>query len=154
MGTMHAEVESLNAVLASSKDQLDSILAATLSVDDYVDLKTLRATATHPVFESPPRLATPTPKLPEPLLPPRPIFQEPDAQRGLAGLVGGKRRHEEAVTAARATHERVTAEWRNRVDQMETRPRSRTSAARRCRERAPHSHQRRQETLRPSVREP
>ena len=115
-----AEVDSLNAELASVNDQIDSIFAATLAVDDFVDLNQLRSTITHPAFEVPPDLATPTPDVPGPMPPPAPAFQEPPAQRGLAGLVGGKRKHEEAVAAARTVHDRAAAEWRAQVDKLES----------------------------------
>src|SRR4051812_31239485 len=55
-----AEVDELNTQLAEIEDQLDSILVATLDVDDYVDLERLRVTATHPPFPRP-DLETPTP---------------------------------------------------------------------------------------------
>ena len=45
-----AEVASLNAQLAETFDELDSILSATLDVDDFVDLEQLRVTAEHPPF--------------------------------------------------------------------------------------------------------
>lgn len=129
-----AEVDSLNAELASAKDQIDSILAATLAVDDFVDLNQLRSTITHPAFEVPPDLAPPTPDVPVPMPPPAPAFQEPAAPRGLAGLVGGKRKHLEAVAAARTVHERATTEWRAQVDKLE----SDTATARRRRDELEH----------------
>ncbi len=45
-----AEVASLNAQLAETFDELDSILSATLDVDDFVDLEQLRVTAEHSPF--------------------------------------------------------------------------------------------------------
>ena len=47
-----AEVDALNADLASTYEAIDSILAATLAVDDHVDLEVLRSTAQHPPFQS------------------------------------------------------------------------------------------------------
>ena len=68
---MQAEVEERNAGLAEIYDEIDSLLAATLDVDDYVDLETLRRTVEHPEFdrtdlESP--IPAPEP-IPEPVEP-------------------------------------------------------------------------------------
>jgi restriction system protein len=78
-----AEVEQLNAELAATYDQVDSLLESTLDVDDYVDLGSLRRTVEHPPFDR--RLETPIPApaaLPDP---PYPVFQPPAAPTGLFG---------------------------------------------------------------------
>lgn len=95
-----AEVEALNAQLAELGDQLDSILSATLDVDDYVDLDALRSTANHPPF---PRsdLEVPTPDPPTISAPPEPVFVEPEPPTGLGSVFGGKKKHAAAVEAAR-----------------------------------------------------
>ena len=45
---MEAEVERRNAELSATYAAIDSLLAATLDVDDYVDLSTLHIVAEHP----------------------------------------------------------------------------------------------------------
>lgn len=112
-----AEVESLNAELADSTDELDSILEATLDVDDFVDLEDLRATAEHPPF--------PRTDLEEPLPPPVPLegrpkpeLVEPEAPKGLGGVFGGKKKHAAAVEAARAAHEADVAAWQEEAAKL------------------------------------
>ena len=53
LGAMEAEAARLNAELASTYADIDGLLAATLDVDDYVDLETLRAVVEHPPFDRP-----------------------------------------------------------------------------------------------------
>src|SRR4051812_22490372 len=105
-----AEVDELNARLAEIEDQLDSILVATLDVDDYVDLERLRVTATHPPF---PRseLETPTPAVVPVSPPPEPEFVEPDAPTGLSSVFGGKKKHAVAVAQAREEFEALHRKW-------------------------------------------
>ena len=45
-----AEVEELNTNLTSTYEEIDRLLEATLEVDDYVDLETLKSAAVHPEF--------------------------------------------------------------------------------------------------------
>lgn len=95
-----AEVEALNAQLEDTADELDRILEATLDVDDYVDLESLRATATHPPFPRP-ELERPTPEVTPLSAPPEPVFEEPEPPSGLGAVFGGKKKHAAAVAAAR-----------------------------------------------------
>lgn len=53
VAAMEAKVVELNASLAATYDQIDGLLEATLDVDDYVDLETLRAVVAHPPFDRP-----------------------------------------------------------------------------------------------------
>ena len=48
LALMQAEVDDLNRGLAETYDEIDSLLTTTLSVDDHVDLESLRRTAEHP----------------------------------------------------------------------------------------------------------
>jgi restriction system protein len=105
-----AEVASRNARLEQVRDELDSLLAATLDVDDFVDLEELRVAAEHPPFgRSDLEAPTPLPELVS--APDEPVFVEPEAPKGLGGLFG-KKKHAEAVAAARvefdATHEKCS----------------------------------------------
>lgn len=98
-----AEVEELNTNLTSIYEEIDGLLEATLGVDDYVDLETLKSAAAHPEFAPGP--------LGEPIKPPlapqlrnAPVFNEPEPPKGLAGAFGGKKKHAAAVEQAQAAH--------------------------------------------------
>jgi restriction system protein len=108
-----AEAEQLNAELAATYDQVDSLLEATLDVDDYVDLGSLRRTAEHPPFDR--RLETPIPA-PWPLPdPPAPVFQAPATP---TGLFGRKKKLAEAQAQAEATFANAYAHWEHEMGQM------------------------------------
>lgn len=101
-----AEVASLNAQLVQKYDQIESILSATLAVDDFVDLEQLRVVAEHPPF-SRSDLEVPIPP-PLPIsAPPEPVFVEPVAPKGLFG----KKKHAEGVAAAEAAFAAEHAAW-------------------------------------------
>ena len=103
-----AEVASMNESLKVLLADVDAVLEATLDVDDFVDLNTLRQVVEHPVFVSEHQSAVPKPA---PLLAPaEPTFEEPEAPRGLSGLLG-KKKHQEAVQIARAEFDRVHSAW-------------------------------------------
>lgn len=90
-----AEVESLNATLNQTYAEVDGILAATLDVDDYVDLESLKVTAEHP---SPPVL----------VFPPRPVYAEPPKP---TGLFGTKKKHTELIVQAQAAYGQALVWW-------------------------------------------
>ena len=116
---MEANVSALNAALAQSYDEIDSLLAATLEVDDFVDLESLRQAAVHPPFGDV-ELEKPTP---EPALivpPPEPIFYAPSAPKGMSGVFG-KKKHAEAVAKAQAVHASALATWQSEVAQIPAR---------------------------------
>jgi len=105
-----AEVASLNAELADISDEIELILWATLGVDDFVDLEALRVTPEHPPFAGS-DLEIPTPT-PAPIsAPPEPVFVEQDAPKGLGGMFGGKKKHAEAVAAAREVFADAHQAW-------------------------------------------
>jgi restriction system protein len=92
-----AAVEASNAELAATYEEIDGLLAATLAVDDWVDLNELRSVAKHPPFPHP-ELEQPAP-LPPPIPPPpEPQFVAPPAPTGLFG----KKKHGEAVAQAQS----------------------------------------------------
>lgn len=96
-----AEVDQLNAELASTYEAIDSVLSATLEVDDFIDLATLRAIVDHPPFPHP-ELEVPIPA-PEPVpTPAEPTWSEPAPPTGLQAVVGKKkhRAEREATWAA------------------------------------------------------
>jgi len=106
-----AEVESMNTDLAGDLAQIDGLLAWTLETDDYVDLESLKISAVkHPPF-NPGGLAIPARRVPEPGYPPEPVYQEPAAPSGLSGMLGGKKRHQQAIDGARAEFANAHGHW-------------------------------------------
>ena len=116
---MEANVSALNAALAQSYDEIDSLLGATLEVDDFVDLETLRQAAVHPPFGDV-ELERPTPDPPLIIPPPEPLLQAPLAPRGMSGVFG-KKKHAEAVVEAQAVHASALATWQAEVAQVPAR---------------------------------
>lgn len=114
---MLAQAAAQNAELASTYGEIDSLLAATLATDDFVDLETFRQTAEHPPFARPDLLqALP---LPSPLVTrPEPQYVEPDAPRGLSGLFGGKKKHADLVAKAQAVFAEDHAAWQGEVARL------------------------------------
>lgn len=117
VAAMEAEAERRNLELTEAYQAIDSLLAATLEVDDYVDLTTLRTVAEHPPFERI-DLEAPVP-LPNPVIdPPQPVFAPPLPPKGLRGLLGNKK-HEKVVADATGAHERAVAEWQTGLHEAE-----------------------------------
>ena len=111
-----ATAESLTAQAIDAFEQIDSLLAATLEVDDYVDIDSLKQTVKHPPF---PREDLKMP-LPEPVLeqpPAEPTFVSPAAPTGISKLLN-KQKHAEAQAKAHsalvAEHER----WAHHVNHL------------------------------------
>lgn len=103
-----AEAASLNAALAQSQEEIDGMLAATLAVDDFVDLEALKITKVeHPLFD-PGLYGVPNPPVPAPAYPPEPVYREPPAP---GGLIGVKKRHAELIALAQAEYARVHRAW-------------------------------------------
>lgn len=103
-----AEVEELNSQLVSTYDEIDRLLEATLEVDDYVDLESLKSAAVHPEFNPGPLGEPIKPPLP-PALRNAPVYTEPAAPKGLAGAFGGKKRHAAMIEVAQAEHAKAVA---------------------------------------------
>ena len=108
---MEAEVSARNAALAVAYGEIDSILADTLEVDDYVDLETLRRVVEHPPFE-PGRLAVANPR-PGPIRAPlRPEFVAPPGEPQKFSLaLGAKKRYAELLVYAQAGHAEAIRGW-------------------------------------------
>nr|WP_271209275.1 hypothetical protein [Rhodococcus wratislaviensis]GLK33779.1 hypothetical protein GCM10017611_06220 [Rhodococcus wratislaviensis] len=101
--------------------RIRGLLSATLAVDDFVDLATLRQQIEHPPFDRP-DLTTPT-RRPDPLpYPPEPVYTEPPAPTGLGAALGGKKKHAAAISDAQALFWQQHHHWqqlvadRNRVE--------------------------------------
>lgn len=117
IAAMEAEVERRNSELSEMYAAIDSLLAATLDVDDYVDLTTLHIVVEHPPFDRT-DLEAPLPA-PVPIVdPPAPVFSPPDPPKGLSGLFG-KKNHEKAVAEAADAHEKRVAGWQVKLVQNE-----------------------------------
>jgi restriction system protein len=112
-----AEVEELNAALADLYDEIDGLLAATLDVDDYVDLNELRRTVKHPPFDRTDlESAIPTPpEMPDPA---EPAYEAPEPP---AGLFGKKKKQAAAEAEAKAAHAEALAAWQEEVDALPAR---------------------------------
>ncbi len=96
------ETENLNSAVERSIDKLESLLSATLRVDDFIDLSALKQTYVEPPFE-PGSLAHPIPK-PEP--------ENVPAPSTLTALVPGTRaKYEAAIQQAQEAHEAELADW-------------------------------------------
>ena len=109
-----AEVDAMNAALATSLAEIDGLLEATLDVDDYVDLESLKIEGVeHPPFQ-PGALATPASPLPESVYPPEPLYQEPPAPGALAAAFGAKKKHHAAVERARTEYDAARQHWQQR----------------------------------------
>lgn len=117
IAAMEAEVEERNLKLAEIYAEIDLLLAATLQVDDYVDLESLRVVAEHPPFDRP-DLEKPISK-PNPIPdPPQPVFAAPDPPKGLVAKLFKKNQHAAAVAMAERAHEESLVEWRVRLEQV------------------------------------
>jgi len=117
---MVAEVMAMNAHLSNAYEEIDSILAATLAVDDYVDLEQLRAGAAHPPFTSDnDRPSLPPPPLPAP---PEPTYSPPlDEPSKLGGVFGARKKWQQAEAQAKGAFEAAHASWRAEVAQLPAR---------------------------------
>lgn len=115
-----AEVASMNALLVNSYEEIDSILAATLAVDDFVGLEQLRTRAEHPPFVS----DNARPELPPPPLQPpvEPVYvPPPDEPSKLGGVFGARKKWLEAEAQAKASFEAAHHAWRTEVAQLPAR---------------------------------
>jgi restriction system protein len=97
----------MNADLANTFHQIDSMLAWTLSVDDFVDLNELRVSVEQSPFDPGP-FGQPVLPLPPLEYSPQPRYVEPPAS---TGMFASKKKHEEAVHQAKAVHEAAYAAW-------------------------------------------
>jgi restriction system protein len=115
--SMAAEVECRNLELAAIEEELEGILAATLGVDDFVDLNTLRVKAEHPPFHRQDLLKPSPPPLPI-VDPPKPGYAEPPAPRGLLSFLS-RNSHEKAKASALAKHQAELAHWHDEIARNE-----------------------------------
>lgn len=108
--------ESLTAQALEAFEEIDSILAATLSVDDYVDIDALKQTVSHPPFPREElKKPAPQPRLDKP--PAEPAFVAPPPPTGMA-KVFGKKAHAEATSAAHAAWQAEHQAWSHYVQRV------------------------------------
>lgn len=116
---MAAEVECRNLKVAGMEEELEGILKATLGVDDFVDLNTLRVEADHPPFDRQDLFTPSRPPLPI-VDSPKPEYVEPPAPRGLLSFFS-KNHHEKAKATASKRHEDDLADWHSEIAENEQR---------------------------------
>lgn len=114
-----AEVEQMNADLARVYEEIDSLLAATLAVDDFVDLEQLRQIAQHPPFDRA-DLEAAIPAPPPIQAPQEPTFVPPPPPSGIRGVFG-KKAHADGVAAAQLAHQAAVDAWRAQMAQLPAR---------------------------------
>lgn len=112
-----AEAEGRNQELLDIYTDIDTLLASTLSRDDYVDLETLRVQVQHPPFDRADLEVSVDAPLPIPD-PVQPVPHLPESPRGIASLFG-KKKHAQAVEAAKSAHEQALADWQAKCRQAE-----------------------------------
>ena len=117
IAAMEAKVEERNSELASIYDEIDCVLEATLSVDDFVDLEKLRRTSDIPPFDRS-DLEVPTPPPAEIPEPDEPILTLPGPPKG---LFGRKKRHAKAIASAEAAHSEAHAAWGREMKAIQVR---------------------------------
>lgn len=113
--SMQAKVDEKNSGLASIYEEIENLLSATLSVDDYVDLDSLRRKATDEDFDrkdllkrTPPPAEVPSPKEPE--------FVIPDPPKA---LFGRKKKHAEAIEMAKVAYDEAHAAWQTEISRVQ-----------------------------------
>ena len=119
VASMLAHVDSLNAGLQNSQDELDNILQSTLEVDDFVDLPLMRMNAEQAPFNRP-DLEEPVPPPTEIEYPPRPRGIMPRPPSGLSALFG-KGKYDRQVAAAKQKLKDALYDWQHDCDSIESR---------------------------------
>lgn len=110
-----AEVDSMNSQIKAVFEDLEGLLAATIDIDDYVELEALRKSVDTTPFDRP-DLETPAVEPKRRALPSEPRYIEPPKPKG---FFGKKRKLEEARETARRDYEARKAEWDNQVAALE-----------------------------------
>jgi restriction system protein len=112
-----AEVDALNAELEETYEEIDGLLAATLDIDDFFDLETLRRKTEHPSF-SDTHLERPTATPATIQDPSKPVYIEPPPPKV---LFGKKKKHKTAIQAAREAHALANAKWHDELKTLASR---------------------------------
>jgi restriction system protein len=118
---LHVEEMNAQAVVKTKEieeiySEIDGLLAATLEVDDYVDLKSLKQEVAHPpIILS--GIETPLPKPVLPSFPDEPKLVLPNEPAGL-GKLWGKNKYSENVREAKKSFSRKYDMWQKRCEQV------------------------------------
>ena len=116
LAAMLAEVDDLNRGLAETYDEIDSLLTATLSVDDHVDLESLRREVEHPAFDR----ADLEQPIPMPVMIPEPAEPVLEIPPPPGGFFRRKQRHAALLAAAESAYADAYAEWERQKESLET----------------------------------
>jgi restriction system protein len=110
---MEADAQRRSIEAESQLQEVDTLLEATLAVDDFVDLSTLRQAVSHPPFTRR-DLEEPTPPPDDIVDPPAPEYVTPEKPTGLRRLFsrGALAR---ATAVSEQEHARRTAAWRQEL---------------------------------------
>ncbi|MFD4671912.1 restriction endonuclease [Lentzea sp. NPDC058450] len=113
--SQQALVDQYNADLTATVAEMESLLAATLEVDDYVDFESLKRTTVHPPFQ-PGALAQAVARPVMERLPARPVFEQfaPQAPTGLSKLFSGKS-YERDLAGAQRQFAFADQQWQQHV---------------------------------------
>ena len=106
-----AEAQQLNTELEQAYAAIDGILAATINVDDFFDLKQLRREAEHPAFFCP-EFNQPTAK-PEAV---HDVAEPSYKQPSFLWSFLGKKRKELEIAKSLNTHAETQASWRSSLE--------------------------------------
>ena len=111
-----AEVDRLNSQINGVFHDLENLLSATIAVDDYVDLESLRKSEDTTPFDKP-ELEIPLLKPEQPNFPSEPRYVEPAKP---TGFFGKKRKAEEAKQQAQQQYEAAQARWKDSVASLQS----------------------------------
>ncbi|MGA4692721.1 MAG: hypothetical protein ACI38R_04545 [Rhodococcus sp. (in: high G+C Gram-positive bacteria)] len=106
-----AEAAQENALIATQLQDIEDLLAATLDVDDWVDLEALKQSVERRSFHPPGELQTPTQQPQYFALPDQPRFVPPSKPSGLGAALGGNRRYNAELSAAAEVHREHMRGW-------------------------------------------
>ncbi len=111
------EVEHLNSDLEEVYEEIDSLLRATLEVDDFVELETLRQVAVHPPFPRP-DLQEPVPIPQMPGMPSEPTWTPPGPSTGLTSRFDNPQKQQDRLQRAQVKFHSKHTKWRNKVEEI------------------------------------
>lgn len=113
---MTAQANSETAQYEKSYEEIDSLLAATLEVDDFVELTELRVIPDHPVF-NPAAIVPPLPPVRLLQAPVEPVFIAPPQPTGVRRVIGGKAEYERDFQQSEQQWRHEHANWHHYVTQ-------------------------------------
>lgn len=112
-----AEAAEKTAGAVAQQQEIEELLAATLDVDDWVDLTKLRQVF-EPTSLDAGTLSTVTPVPSYIPIPPRPQFHAPEQPTGLSAKLGGQRKYEVQLAAAHAQYAGNVTYWHTHLNDL------------------------------------